>query len=109
MKLIVADREYAWPEAPTYRHRREAAKALGILVDELIDILLNDARTAEREEVYAALALVAAGDDATIVLDLHPGDIDVTIEPADLPDPAESSSLPPASSPDDANAVGAEG
>lgn len=106
MKLIVQGREYAWPEAPTYRHRRKAAHALGILVDDLIDILLNDDRRSEREEVYAALALVAAGEDASVVLDMHPGDIDVRIEDGDLPDPEEDQ-LPPASSLDDAS-VGAE-
>lgn len=106
MKLLIRDREYAWPDAPTYRERRLAARALDILVDELIDILLNDGRRSEREEVYAALALVAAGEDATAVQTMHPGDIDVHIEPGDMP--AEDDTLPPASSPA-ADADGAEG
>jgi hypothetical protein len=107
VKLVIVGRDYEWPEAPTYRVRRTAAHALGVTVNDLIDILTNDERTAEREEVYAALALVTAGEDASVVLDMHPGDIDIKVEPADVA-ADEGESLPPASSLDDAAPVEAE-
>lgn len=98
MQILIQGRAYPWPDTPTYRQRRQAAVALGISVNELIDILLNPDRTAEREEVFAALALTAAGEDASTVLDLHPGDISIQLEPDDIPD-EEDDLLPPASSP----------
>lgn len=107
MKLQIDGRDYAWPEHPTFRQRRQAAQALDITVNELVLILTDPARSAEREEVIAALALVEAGENASRVLDLHPDDITVTAEPDDLED-AETDARPPASSPDDAGAPPAD-
>lgn len=103
MKLIIGTREYDWPDTPTYNQRRAAAAALGMTVNELIDILINPERTAEREEVFAALALAQAGEDPRRVGDLTIGDISVRVEDGDLAD-MEDDALPPASSPADAEA-----
>lgn len=106
MQILIQGRAYPWPDTPTYRQRRQAAQALGLSVNELISILVEPERTAEREEVFAALALTAAGQDATQVLDLHPGDISIQIDPEDVPD-QEAADLPPASSPDDVGGAAA--
>jgi len=98
VKLVIQGREYDWPDSPTYRQRRMAARALEISVNELIDVLTDNERTAEREEVFAALALVQAGEDATVVLDMSPGEVTLKVEDTDTMPEAEQ--LPPGSSRD---------
>lgn len=100
MKLIISGREYEWPTTPTFRQRKQAARALDMTVDEFVQVIVEN--RAENTEAFAALALVMADDpNPGRVMDMTADDISLRVEDGDLQD-TTGDQLPPASSRDDA-------